>query len=74
MTEDEKQAAITRAGAHAIADWLEARGALGRPIRSLTMSELERMAGAAISAGILARADLARQVDDPVEMTALLAC
>ncbi|MBB4267709.1 hypothetical protein [Roseospira visakhapatnamensis] len=72
MTEDEKQAAITRAGAYAIADWLETRGALGRPIRSLTMGELERMAGAAISAGILARAEVAWRIGDDAEMARLL--
>jgi len=73
MTEDEKQAAITRAGAIAIGDWLESRGGLGRPIRSLTITDLDGMAGAAISAAILARVEMAQQTDDPADTRALMA-
>ena len=49
MTEDEWQAHVTREAAREIGAWLEARGRLERPIRSLTMRDLEAMAGNAIS-------------------------
>ncbi|MBB4287960.1 hypothetical protein [Roseospira goensis] len=74
MTEDEKQAAITRAGAEAIGAWLVDRHqALNRPIRSLTIGELDAMAGAAIAAAVLTRADLAVRTGDAAEMDRLLA-
>ena len=49
MTEDEWQALVTREAAREIGAWLEARGRLEKPIRSLTMRDLEAMADNAIS-------------------------
>jgi hypothetical protein len=48
MSDDEWQAHTTREAAKAIGQWLEARGRLHLPIRSLTMPELEAMASNAI--------------------------
>ena len=41
MTEDEWQAHVTREAAKEIGAWLEARGRLDQPIRSLTLRDLE---------------------------------
>ena len=49
MTDDEWQAHVTREAARAVGAWLGARGRLHRPIRSLTMAELEAMASNAIA-------------------------
>lgn len=49
MCPDAWQAFVTRQAAEEIGRWLEARGRLGRPVASLTMSDLEAMAAAAIS-------------------------
>jgi hypothetical protein len=49
MTSDQWQAHVTREAAKAIGEWLEARGRLHQPIRSLTLSELEAMASNAIA-------------------------
>ena len=49
MTNDEWQAHVTGEAARAVGEWLEGRGRLHQPIRSLTMPELEAMATAAIS-------------------------
>ena len=49
MTDDEWQAHVTREAARAVGAWLEARGRLHRPIRSLTMRDLEAMASNAIA-------------------------
>ncbi|MEJ1936269.1 hypothetical protein WDZ92_39255 [Nostoc sp. NIES-2111] len=49
MTEDEWQAHVTREAAREIGAWLEARGRLDRPIRSLSLRDLEAMADNAIS-------------------------
>ncbi len=49
MTDDEWQAHVTRQAAKAIGVWLEARGRLHQPIRTLTLWELEAMAQAAIA-------------------------
>ena len=49
MTEDEWQAQVTREAAMEIGAWLEARGRLDQPIRSLTMRDLEALAQNAIS-------------------------
>ena len=49
MTEDEWQAQVTREAAREIGAWLEARGRLDQPIRSLTLRDLEAMAQNAIS-------------------------
>jgi len=49
MTAEEWQAHTTHEAALAIGEWLEARGRLHQPIRSLTMRELEAIAQNAIS-------------------------
>jgi hypothetical protein len=49
MTDDEWQAHVAHEAAKAIGEWLEGRGRLHQPIRSLTMPELEAMAQNAIS-------------------------
>ena len=48
MTEDEWQAHVTCEAAKEIGAWLEARGRLDQPIRSLTMRDLEALAQNAI--------------------------
>ena len=53
MTDDEWQAHVAHQAGKAIAEWLEARGRLNQPIRSLTMPELEAMAQNAISTFIV---------------------
>ena len=65
MTDDEWQAHVTREAATAIGEWLEGRGGLHQPIRSLTMPELEAMAQNAISRFIvLASHRIAQAPDD----------
>jgi hypothetical protein len=49
MTDDDWQTHVTHEAAKAIGEWLEGRGKLHQPIRSLTMPELEAMAQNAIS-------------------------
>jgi hypothetical protein len=49
VTEDEWQAHVTREAAREIGAWLEARGRLDQPIRSLTMRDLEALAQNAIT-------------------------
>lgn len=53
MTDDEWQSHVAHQAGKAIAEWLEGRGRLNQPIRSLTMSELEAMAQNAISTFIV---------------------
>lgn len=48
-SDDEWQAHVTREAAKAIGEWLEARGRLNQPIRSLTMHDLDCMASNAIA-------------------------
>lgn len=48
-TDDAWQAHVTREAAKAIGEWLEGRGRLHQPIRSLTMFDLECMASNAIA-------------------------
>ena len=48
MTENEWLDHVTHEAAEAIGQWLERRGKLHQPIRSLIMPELEGMAAAAI--------------------------
>ena len=65
MTDDEWQAHTTREAARAIGEWLEGRGKLHQPIRSLTMPELEAMAQNAISRFIvLASQRIAQRPDE----------
>ena len=49
MGDNQWQAHVTREAARAVGAWLEARGRLHRPIRSLTMTDLEGVASAAIA-------------------------
>jgi hypothetical protein len=53
MTDSEWQAHVNHEAAKAMGEWLEGRGGLHRPIRSLTMPELEAMAQNAISTFIV---------------------
>ena len=53
MTDDEWQAHVNHEAAKAMGEWLEGRGRLHQPIRSLTMPELEAMAQNAISTFIV---------------------
>ncbi len=48
-SEDEWQAHVRLEAAKAIGTWLEARGRLHEPVRTLTMSDLEAMADNAIA-------------------------
>ena len=65
MTDDEWQAHVTREAARAIGEWLEGRGGLHQPIRSLTMPELEAMAQNAISTFVVAASKrIARDPDE----------
>jgi hypothetical protein len=65
MTDDEWQAHVAHEAARAIGEWLEGRGRLHQPIRSLTMPELEAMALNAISRFIvLASQRIAQAPDD----------
>ena len=66
MTDDEWQAHVVHEAAKAIGEWLEGRGRLHQPIRSLTMGELEAMAQNAISTFIvLASHRMADAPDQP---------
>ena len=66
MTDDQWQAHVTHEAAKAIGEWLERRGRLHQPIRSLTMPELEAMAQSAISHFIvLASQRIAEAPDEP---------
>ena len=70
MTDDEWQAHTTREAAKAIGRWLEGRGRLHQPIRSLTMADLEAMASNAISRFVILGAQRIR--DEPEEATDLM--
>ena len=66
MTDDEWQAYVTHEAAKAIGEWLEGRGRLHQPIRSLTMPELEAIAQNAISRFIVLRSHrIAQPRSDP---------
>jgi hypothetical protein len=70
MTDDEWQAHVTHEAAKAIGEWLEGRGRLHQPIRSLTMPEIESMAQNAISRFIvLASQRIAEAPDEPESRT-----
>lgn len=70
MTDDEWLAHTTREAAKAIGTWLEGRGGLHQPIRSLTMRDLEAMAVRANDRFVVLAA--ARIRDEPEEATANL--
>ena len=59
MSEDAFQAHATREAALAIGDWLMESVRLNRPIRSLTLFELECIASTAIARWIVARSERA---------------
>lgn len=63
MTDDEWQAHTTREAAKAIGRWLEGRGRLQQPIRSLTMRDLEAMAAKANDRFVVLAAERIR--DEP---------
>ena len=63
MTDDEWQAHVAHEAAKAIGEWLEGRGRLHQPIRSLTMPELEAMAATAIARFVVLGAERIR--DEP---------
>ncbi len=66
MTDDEWQAHVMHEAAKVIGEWLEARGNLNQPIRSLTMRDLEALAQNAISQFIVLTAQrIAQRRSDP---------
>lgn len=66
MTDDEWQAHVAHEAAKAIGEWLEARGNLHQPIRSLAMRDLEAMAQNAISQFIVLTSQrIAQRRSDP---------
>jgi len=69
VSDDEWQAHTTREAAKAIGRWLEGRGGLHQPIRSLTMRDLEAMAARANDRFVVLAA--ARIRDEPEESTSL---
>ena len=72
MTDDDWQAHVTREAAKAIGRWLEGRGGLHQPIRSLTMRDLEAMAARANDRFVVLAA--ARIRDQPEAASASLRC
>ena len=73
MTDDEWQAHVTRETAKAVGRWLEGRGRLHQPIRSLTMADLEAVADAAVSRFIvLASERIKARPEESEELRALL--
>lgn len=64
MNETQKQAAITRAAALAIGEWLEQSGILAKRVHQLSLLELESMAIAAVSASVVTRSKLETEIDD----------
>ena len=73
--EDEWQKHVTHEVALAIGQWLEGRGRLNQPIRSLTMSDLEAMASNAISRFvILGSQKLKEKPEASQDLNWLLAC
>lgn len=69
MTDDEWLAHTTREAAKAIGRWLEGRGGLHQPIRSLTTRDLEAMAAKANDRFVVLAAERIR--DEPEEATNL---
>lgn len=67
MTDDEWLLHVRHEAAKDIAQWLEGRGRLQAPIRSLTMRELEAVADNAISRFIVLTSErIAQRRSDPV--------
>ncbi|MCB1502160.1 MAG: hypothetical protein KDK07_20645 [Bauldia sp.] len=69
MTDDEWQAHVTREAAKAIGRWLEGRGGLHHPLRSLTTPDLEAMAAKANDRFVMLAAE--RIKDKPQEAASL---
>jgi hypothetical protein len=67
MTADEWQAHVAHEAAKAIGEWLEGRGRLHQPIRTLTMPELEAMAQNAISRFIVLASQRIAEAPDESE-------
>ena len=73
MTDDEWQAHVTQEAAKEIGAWLEARGRLEQPIRSLTMRDLEALAQNAITHFVvLASRRVAQQPDSSSDLRRFL--
>lgn len=72
MTDDEWQAFVTTEAAKAAGAWLEARGGLHRPIRSLTLADLEALADTAIGRFIVLASERIRERQDADELRHLL--
>jgi hypothetical protein len=64
MTDDEWQAHVAREAGKAMGEWLEGRGGLHQPIRSLTLPDLAAMAQNAISTFIVMTSTRIRQRPD----------
>jgi hypothetical protein len=67
MSDDEWQAYVAHEAGKAIGEWLEGRGRLHQPIRSLTMPELEAMAQNAVSRFIVLASQRMAQAPDAPE-------
>jgi len=65
VTDDEWQAHTTHEAAKAIGRWLEGRGGLYQPIRSLTMRDLETMAAKANDRFVVLAAERIRDQPEP---------
>jgi hypothetical protein len=74
MTENEWQAHVTREAAKAMGEWLEGRGRLNQPIRSLTLQDLEHMATNAIARfAVMGSERIASGTEDARHLSWLLA-
>lgn len=72
--ESEWQAHVTREAAKAIGEWLEGRGRLNQPIRSLTLQDLEHMATNAIARFVVMGSErLKNEPEDARHLSWLLA-
>ena len=73
MTDDEWQTHVTREAAKVIGEWLEGRGRLHQPIRTLTMPYLEAMAINAVSRFVVLASERIRaEPDEHPDLTRLL--
>jgi hypothetical protein len=73
MTPDAWQAFVTREAAKEIGRWLEGRGRLGAPLSSLTLTDLDAMATAAISRFVVLGSQRIRdRPEDSADLSRLL--
>ena len=72
MNDNEWQAFVTSEAARAAGAWLESRGGLHRPIRTLTMADLEAIADAAISRFVVLASGRIQERQDADELRQLL--